>query len=42
LQRAARACKEALSITPAAQFSAQLAKTLLNFEIKAEDFGTLL
>ena len=40
LQRAARACKEALSITPAAQFSAQLAKTLLNFEIKAEDFET--
>jgi molecular chaperone HscA len=40
LQRAARACKEALSITPVAQFSAQLAKTLLNFEIKAEDFET--
>ena len=40
LQRAARTCKEALSITPAAQFSAQLAKTLLNFEIRAEDFET--
>jgi len=40
LQRAARACKEALSITPAAQFSAQLAKTLINFEMKAEDFET--
>ncbi len=40
LLRAARACKEALSMTPAAPFSAQLAKTLVNFEMKAEDFET--
>ena len=40
LQRAARTCKEALSNAPAAQFSVQLAKALVNFEMKAEDFET--
>jgi molecular chaperone HscA len=40
LQRAARACKEALSDTPTVQFSVQLAKALVNFEMKAEDFET--
>ena len=40
LQRAARACKEALSNSVVVQFSVQLAKTLLNFEMKAEDFET--
>jgi molecular chaperone HscA len=40
LQRAARTCKEALSNAPTAQFSVQLAKALVNFEMKAEDFET--
>jgi molecular chaperone HscA len=40
LQRAARACKEALSASPAVPFSVQLAKALVNFEMKAEDFET--
>ena len=40
LQRTARACKEALSNSVVVQFSVQLAKTLLNFEMKAEDFET--
>ncbi|MES2941341.1 MAG: Fe-S protein assembly chaperone HscA [Pseudomonadota bacterium] len=40
LQRTARACKEALSNAAAVPFSVQLAKTLLNFEMKAEDFET--
>ena len=40
LQRNARTCKEALSNAPAAQFSVQLAKALVNFEMKAEDFET--
>ena len=40
LQRTARTCKEALSNAPAAQFSVQLAKALVNFEMKAEDFET--
>ena len=40
LQRAARACKEALSNAPTAPFSVQLAKALVNFDMKAEDFET--
>ncbi len=40
LQRTARTCKEALSNAPTAQFSVQLAKALVNFEMKAEDFET--
>lgn len=40
LQRAARTCKEALSDTPIVQFSVQLAKALVNFEMKSEDFET--
>ena len=40
LQRAARICKEALSDTPTVQFSVQLAKALINFDMKAEDFET--
>ena len=40
LQRTARTCKEALSNAPVAQFSVQLAKALVNFEMKAEDFET--
>ena len=40
LQRTARTCKEALSNASAAQFSVQLAKALVNFEMKAEDFET--
>ena len=38
--RAARACKEALSSDESVPFSVQLTKTLLNFEMKAEDFET--
>jgi molecular chaperone HscA len=40
LQRTARACKEALSDTPTVQFSVQLAKAALNFDMRAEDFET--
>ncbi|MCZ8256539.1 MAG: Fe-S protein assembly chaperone HscA, partial [Polaromonas sp.] len=40
LQRAARNCKEALSSTDPVPFSVQLAKALVNFEMKAEDFET--
>ena len=40
LQRTARTCKEALSNAPTAQFLVQLAKALVNFEMKAEDFET--
>ncbi len=40
LQRAARACKEALSSAPSVPFNVQLAKALVNFEMKAEDFET--
>ena len=40
LQRAARACKEALSVNSAAMFKVQLAKTLVNFDMRAEDFET--
>ena len=40
LKRAARACKEALSVNPAAMFKVQLAKTLVNFDMRAEDFET--
>jgi molecular chaperone HscA len=40
LQRTARSCKEALSAADSAPFSLQLAKALVNFEMKAEDFET--
>jgi molecular chaperone HscA len=40
LQRAARACKEALSVTQAVPFSVQLVKAAINFEMKAADFET--
>ena len=40
LQRAARACKEALSSAETVQFSVQLAKVLVNFEMRSEDFET--
>ncbi|MBC7649737.1 MAG: Fe-S protein assembly chaperone HscA [Vitreoscilla sp.] len=40
LQRAARACKEALSGSPNVSFSVQLAKAAVNFEMRAEDFET--
>ncbi|MES2360868.1 MAG: Fe-S protein assembly chaperone HscA [Pseudomonadota bacterium] len=40
LLRAARACKEALSVSAPVSFSVQLSKALLNFEMKAEDFET--
>ena len=40
LQRAARACKEALSLTQAVPFSVQLTKAAINFEMKAADFET--
>ncbi|WP_411879500.1 Fe-S protein assembly chaperone HscA [Polaromonas sp. YR568] len=40
LQRAARTCKEALSAADPVPFSVQLAKALVNFEMKAEDFET--
>ena len=40
LQRAARACKEALSSAPVSTFKVQLAKTLINFDMQAENFET--
>jgi molecular chaperone HscA len=40
LQRAARRCKEALSNSATVAFSVQLAKTALNFDMRAEDFET--
>ena len=40
LQRAARACKEALSVAPTALFSVQLARAAIQFEMKAADFET--
>ena len=40
LQRAARTCKEALSTFDTVPFSVQLAKTMLDFDIAAEDFET--
>ena len=40
LQRAARFSKEALSSKSSVPFSVQLAKALVNFELKAEDFET--
>jgi molecular chaperone HscA len=40
LQRAARACKESLSLAKAVPFSVQLAKAAINFEMKAADFET--
>ena len=40
LQRAARACKEALSSAPAVPISVQLSKAGINFEMKAADFET--
>ena len=40
LQRAARACKEALSSAQAVSFSVQLSKAAINFEMKAADFET--
>jgi len=40
LQRAARAGKEALSSNSSVPFSVQLAKVLVNFQLKAEDFET--
>ena len=38
LQRAARACKEALSAAESAQIAVRLAKASINFEMKAADF----
>lgn len=40
LQKAARACKEALSAASSVPFSVQLAKAAINFEMKADDFET--
>ena len=40
LQKTARACKEALSAAESVPFSVQLAKALVSFEMKAEDFET--
>jgi molecular chaperone HscA len=40
LQRAARACKEALSLAQTVPFSVQLTKAAINFEMKAADFET--
>ena len=40
LQRAARACKEALSSSSVSTFKVRLAKTLVNFDMRAEDFET--
>ena len=40
LQRAARSGKEALSGSAVVPFSVQLAKAMVNFELKAEDFET--
>ena len=41
LQKTARACKEALSFAASAPFSVQLAKALVNFEMKDADFETV-
>ena len=41
LQRAARDCKEALSLTQTVPVSVQLAKAGINFEMKAADFETV-
>ena len=38
LQRAARACKEALSLAESVPFSVRLAKAVIHFEMKAADF----
>ncbi|HQS31878.1 MAG: Fe-S protein assembly chaperone HscA [Polaromonas sp. 39-63-203] len=38
LQRAARACKEALSLAESVPFTVQLAKAAIHFEMKAADF----
>jgi molecular chaperone HscA len=38
LQRAARSCKESLSLAPSVQFSVQLAKAHINFVLHAADF----
>jgi molecular chaperone HscA len=38
LQKAARACKEALSVADSVPFSVRLAKASVNFEMKAADF----
>lgn len=40
LQRAARACKEALSTSEVVPFSVKLARALLDFDMAAEDFET--
>ena len=40
LQRAARACKEGLSLAEAVPFSVRLSKATINFEMKAENFET--
>jgi molecular chaperone HscA len=40
LQRAARACKEALSNSATVAFSVQLARAAVNFDMQAEDFET--
>ena len=40
LQRAARACKEALSAARTVPFSVQLAKAVISLEMNAEDFET--
>jgi molecular chaperone HscA len=40
LQRAARACKEALSTAPSAPFAVQLTKANINLVIRADDFET--
>ena len=40
LQRAARTCKEALTSAAMTTFKVQLAKALVNFEMKAADFET--
>ena len=40
LQRAARACKEALSNAPVITFKVQLARALINLDMRAEDFET--
>ena len=40
LQRASRACKEALSNAQTSTFKVQLAKTLVNLDMRAEDFET--
>ena len=40
LQKAARACKEALTGSPAARLAVQLSKAAIQLEMKAEDFET--